>query len=142
MIELDTALDELHAHVAGMFPGRVVTRSYMDFSARPLPELNAGVYTLVFRGFPSFKRDVPRWASPGRARILLLGQFVLAEDAAPADVEAGEIAMMEEVIAAVRSAPEPKFIGLGIEEMATSAQLEHPYGWVAAMLEMDWIKQF
>ena len=142
MSQLNDALEAFKSHIAVKFPTRIVTRSFKDASLHKREDLLQGVYTLVFQGFPKFDRKVMRWAAPSQAKILLLGQFVVSEDTDPAAVEAQEIVMVGEVIDAVRTAPEPMFIGLGIAEVATSVQQDRPYGWVAALLEMDWVQQF
>jgi hypothetical protein len=140
MSDLDAKLELFKTLAAEAYPQRVVTRTFQDVSQRDQRDLKKGIYTVLFQGIPRMGK---LGGSPVTVKVLLLGQFQVEEDALGNVVEAGELAMVEEInellrLAANRYPDVPRIEGV---EMATSSQLEHPFGWVAAVLEMSWTKK-
>lgn len=121
-------LDRLAEVLAAAAPSRVVSRSFQDFARRDRADLQAGVLTVLGRGANN--------PQPPRAeilRVLLVGQVQLGEDTAGSALEAAEGELVDEIYHLAR------FIGgayLDIANWRQSMQLEHPYGWITADLEI------
>lgn len=122
--------------LAGRVPARTVTRSLLDFSGRTHTELQAGVYSIVSEGEGGYANLNGREAMDGKHRMLLVGQFVLAETATKEQIEDAEFAMVEEVKGFVRDLP-AALCSLVMKGFTQSRQMEHPYGWIAVELEMN-----
>ncbi|MFZ5658767.1 MAG: hypothetical protein ACOY5C_02795 [Pseudomonadota bacterium] len=125
MLDLDMLLDQLAASLQARCPTRLVGRELRDIDDRLEADLARGVYTLVSRGQPE----------PAYLSLTLIGQIVLPESAARIDVERAELQMLQELQAFAR---QPGTVGLPcrISSWQQSAQLDHPYGWVAAELRV------
>lgn len=138
--DLADKIEALKDLLVELCPERVVTRTFKDFAQRDKDDLKKGVWTLVFQGVTSTGK---LGGSPARVKLLLMGQFVADEEAEGSEIEAGEIAMINEVTDLKREAGEryPKIPTLEVLEVATSSQLDAPFGWVAAVLEMSWTKK-
>lgn len=141
-------LEAIAEKLAEVAADRVVSRQYKDFTDRTREQLEAGIYTLV----PTGIRDYPyERADDDGARtelpvftFLLTGQGVLADDATGEEIDAAEFAMVEEIEALANAVVEDDSLAehdqlcrlrlLGIEQ---SSQMEAPYYWIAARLELS-----
>jgi predicted component of type VI protein secretion system len=135
--DLDAKLEALKTLFQEALPDRIVTRNFKDAQDRRQDELFKGVYTLLFQGVTKFGG---LGAAPAGVKIFLLGQFQIEEKASGSDIESGELQMLQEVLEVVRSADKhyPSIPRLSVIDAATSAQMEHPYGWIGVVLEMNW----
>lgn len=122
--------------LAERYPGRIVTRSLKDFAARQPAELKRGIYTVVSKGEGDFANLRERAAMDGKHRLLLVGQIQLQEKADGEAIEDAEFAMIEEIKEFLRDLP-PALACLDMTGYQQSAQVEAPYGWIAADLEID-----
>jgi hypothetical protein len=138
--DLSTKIESLKSLLAELCPQRVVTRTFKDFAQRDKADLKRGIYTIVFQGIPGTGK---LGGSPARVKLLLMGQFVAEEGAEGDVIEAGELAMISEITDLKRAAGEryPTIPTLEVLEVASSSQLDAPFGWVAAVLEMSWTKK-
>jgi hypothetical protein len=135
--DLDAKLEALKTLFQDALPDRIVTRDFMNAQDRQQDELLNGVYTLLFQGVTKFGG---LGAAPAGVKIFLIGQFQVEEKAGGSTIEAGELQMLQEVLGVVRSADKhyPTIPRLNVIDAATSAQMEHPYGWIGVVLEMNW----
>jgi hypothetical protein len=135
--ELNDKLQAFKALVVATLPHRLVTRDFKNLADRKPADLKKGIWTVLFQGIPGFGA---LGGSPGKVKIFFLGQFQLDEGATGEDIEAIELQMVEEVLTVLREAGEkyPAIPTIKAVELVTSSQMEHPYGWVATVLEMNW----
>lgn len=140
MSALDDKLEALKVSWQAALPNRIITREFKNASDRDRDDLKKGIYTLLFQGLPRFGA---LGASPQTVKIFLLGQFVVEENETGAEVEAKELEMVDEITEWLRAAEAqyPTIPSIKAIELASSAQMEHPYGWVAVVLEMSWTKK-
>lgn len=135
MTALSTRMEMIKTQLATRYPLRIVTRSLKDHAQRHAADLKKGIYTLISHGEEGFTNLRERAAMDGRHRILLVGQFQLGENCAPVDIENAEFVMVEEIKEFLRDLP-PDLACLEMTGYQQSAQLEAPYGWIAAQLEI------
>jgi hypothetical protein len=147
MVAVVTAL----AEAAGS--GRVITRTYADFDARPEPDLVAGLYTVLAAGvreYPWDRCDSADDASGPGATALpvfmfrVLGQGLLPEGADGAAIEAAEFAMVSEVEALADALvtddsldQHEELCRVVLKGIDQSQQLEAPYYWIAALFALE-----
>lgn len=134
-MSLKALVDQIRSSLAATYPLRVVTRSMQDFGDRNETDLAKGIYTLVSQGEGGYANLPHREAMNGRLKLVMVGQILLAEGAAPSAVEDAEFAMVEEIKGFVRALP------VGIDSLLMkgyrqSGQLEAPYGWIAIDMEI------
>lgn len=140
MSELDARIGAFKKLIEKQLPHRIVTREYKDLVKRDRRELKQGVYTLMCQGLPKFGK---LGGSPATVKLFLLGQFVIEENDSGDQIEVHELAMVEEVseLLRVSEAGYPATPRVEAVDVALSAQMDHPYGWIAAVLEMSWTKK-
>lgn len=127
MSVIGTILNSAKAALATAAPARVITRSYQDFAERDQADLTAGVYTLMNKG----QTEMVRYQD--HLQVLLVGQVLVAEDAAGETLEEAELAMVDEVRRFTEGAQGARITITGWRQ---SQQLERPYGWVAFDLDV------
>lgn len=134
MSELGDRMNLIKTTLAAALSARIVTRDMMDFSGRKHSDLQAGIYTLVSSGESGYQNLLSRKAMDGGQKILLVGQFVLAEDATTSAIEEAEFVMVDEIKGFLRALP-AALCQLQMTDFRQSGQMEHPRGWVAIDLE-------
>lgn len=135
MSDISSDMASLAAALATALPARVVTRSYRDIGLRRQADLQAGIYTVIARAESDFTHYLGREAQFGKRSIAILGQFQLASDSEPSDIEDAESVMVDEIKGFLADLS-PDLASLELHAVQLSAQLEHPFGWVAFGLEM------
>lgn len=133
----EQALEAIRASLADKLPQRVVTRSLIDPANASAEDLAAGVLCLVNRGGGDFANTRGREGQLGRGNTFLVGYLKVAEDAEPLAVEQAELALLQDVLdwCTEPGALRPVDAVLPMD-WTQSAQLEHPYGWVALRLDV------
>lgn len=134
MSELGDRMNLIKTTLAAALPARIVTRDMMDFAGRKHSDLQAGIYTLVSIGESGYQNLMSRKAMDGSQKVLLVGQFVLAEEATTSAIEDAEFAMIDEIKSVLQALP-PALCQLQITGFRQSGQIEHPRGWVGIDLE-------
>lgn len=134
--ELTSALEALEAGLAAACPGRYVSRSFKPLPLRTEEELTAGVFSVISRGASRFANYRGREGDLGTLRVVIVGQVKVAEDADQKAIEDAEFAMIEQVTAFVQAPLLSPLRQCLPVEYSQSAQLEHPYGWVAIECEV------
>lgn len=117
-------------------PLRVVTRDLRDFAGRADADLQSGIITILGGGEKDYANTLGRIAMLGTLPITLVGQIRVAENSAPSAVEDAEDALADEIKEFCRAPGDPLLGGLSMLGYRQSAQLEHPYGWIVADLEI------
>jgi hypothetical protein len=129
-------MELIRSTISAQLPARVVTRSLLDFAQRKDADLLAGVYTVLSRGERDYAGYIGREAQLGTQDLLIVGQIKLVETSEPYEIEEAEFAMVAEICAFLGALPDG-IGGLRLKGFRQSAQMEHPYGWVAFDLEMN-----
>lgn len=130
MSALSDRMNAIQSALAAMYPARTVTRDLKDFAARPLGELQSGIYTVLSTSEGNYSHYLGGMTRDGEHRVLVVGQVAVAETAAPSMTEDAEGVMIDEIKAFTRDLP-PELGSLTLTGWRQSQQLEHPYGWVA-----------
>lgn len=133
MSELGTKFEQLRSALETAQPARIVTRSFNN--DRPDAELRAGVFTILAQGEGGYNNLPGREAMYGTIDLVILGQIMVAEGDAAADLEEAEFTLVEEIKSFVRALP-VGIDSLMIKRYRQSGQIDHPYGWVAIEMEM------
>jgi hypothetical protein len=130
---MDDRLDAIQAALIAWYltqpepERRVVKRGLVDYREHSDAELASGVVTLVSEGEDGFSTRFGEVGRKGQQGILLVGHLKVAETATPAAVEALELDMVEQLKTFVRGGVTR--IGLLLNTVQQSRQLDHPYGW-------------
>ncbi|MGE0487312.1 MAG: hypothetical protein AB7Q81_24370 [Gammaproteobacteria bacterium] len=127
MSTIGTFIDQMAAAMAAGFPARHCTRDMYDFGDRDEAQLVDGIYTFMADGQPPDDDDYATFIS-----VLLIGQFIVPEDAAPSALEEVELTMVDEIRALKRAAS----VNIQIRGVQQSRQIELPYGWVRTSLRV------
>ncbi|SEO64104.1 hypothetical protein [Nitrosovibrio sp. Nv6] len=130
MSALSDRMNAIKSTLATMYPARTVTRDLKDFAARPLSELQEGIYTVLSASEGNYSHYLGGMTRDGEHRVLLVGQIAVTETAEPSATEDAEGTMIDEIKAFTRALP-PELGSLTLTGWRQSQQLEHPYGWVA-----------
>lgn len=133
----EQALEAIRASLAAKLSSRVVTRSLIDPANASAEDLRAGVLCLVSRGGGEFANTLGREGQLGRVNAYLVGYVRVAEDADPLEIEQVELALLQDVLdwCTEPGALRPVNAVYPLD-WTQSAQLEHPYGWVALKLDV------
>lgn len=133
----EQALAAIHASLAAALPARVVSRSLADPASASDEDLRAGLLCLVSRGGGDFANTRGREGQLGRVNAYLVGYVRVDEGDEPAAVEQAELALLQDVL---DWCTEPGALrpvnAVYPMDWTQSAQLEHPYGWVALRLDV------
>lgn len=131
---MDDRLGALEQALTPALPSRVVKRAFLDFRAHAEGELAAGVVMIVSAGERDYNAGLGMAAREGTHRVLLIGHMQVLQTSTPDAIEAAELDLIEEIKA---------FVGQGVTGMHVrldsvehSRQLEHPYGWMLANLDL------
>lgn len=131
---LGTRMELIKTLLEAKYPARVVTRNFIGYADHKRTDLVKGIYTLVSQsegGYPNYNG---REGQDGRQRLLLVGQFILDEDALGSAIEEAEFIMAEEIKEFLRTR-DPQIAQLFMTGFRQSQQLDRPYGWIAVDLE-------
>jgi len=134
--EQGARLDLLTAALLAVAPTRLVTRSLRGLNEIEDRELDAGVFTIVSKGESDYANTPGREAQLGTGSLIIIGQLKVAENADGAELEEAEFLMVEELKALAQSNLAESIGGLTMLAYRQSAQLERPYGWLAADFEL------
>ena len=127
----------LKTTMADQLPDRVITRNFCPPQQRSSEDLAQGIYTLIARAESDYQQAVGREAQGGKFQVTITGQFELAEDAPGSEIEDAEFAMITELKNFVRSALPDELQNIWLLSVNQSGQLEAPYGWIYAQLELS-----
>jgi len=97
-------------------------------------DLTTGVIISVSAGEGDYYQAPGMIAKEGTHKVLLIGHCRVAETANPADIEALELDMIEEVKAFLRLPIAG--MSLRLDRVEHSRQLEFPYGWFVAFVDL------
>jgi hypothetical protein len=136
-MSLPAQIDALVTRLQTMAPARVVTRDYRDFADRDPADLAAGVLTVISLGEPSYPDEIYEPGRFGVHDLMVVGQIQLPEDATGSQVEDAEFAVMADIKLAVQDPLPADLFGLALRSFRQSGQLERPFGWVSASLQID-----
>ncbi len=117
-------------------PTRIVTRDFKDFADREQADLEAGVVSIIGNGEKDYAPILSRAAELGTVPFVVVGQVKLAEDAAPSAVEDAEDLLAEELKAFCRAPGDDLLGGISFLGFRQSGQMDAPYGWIAADIEV------
>jgi hypothetical protein len=127
------ALQALADSLQAFLPDRVVTRTLVNPAQAAQADLLAGVLCLVSGGGGGFANYVGRVGQLGGLRPRLLGLVLVPEkDTTGADVEAAELALLDDVLRWTDGHAPVTVLPM---DWIQSQQLEHPYGWF--LLDLD-----
>jgi hypothetical protein len=113
---------------------RVVKDDLLNLNVQKDDELLKGIWMPVSDVEHGYRNKPGLSAVEGIHKVLVVGHLRVPADATARDVQAKEFAMIEELKAFVRSGVPRMTISLMTAR--GSRQLEHPYGWVYAELEL------
>ena len=131
------ALEAIRAGRAAKLPSRVVTRSRIEPAGASPDDVRAGVLCLVSRGGGDFANTLGREGQLGRVNAYLVGYLLVAEDAEPIEIEQAELALLQDVLDWCTAPGTVRPLNAVYPlDWTQSAQLEHPYGWVALRLDV------
>lgn len=137
---MDDRLEALRTALAAAgspLENRVHKTSLAHYTAHSDAELAQGVLTAVSAGEKDYHEAPGMEAREGTQRVLLIGHLKKAEIDPAADVEAEELDLIEEIKTFVREQRQRLTgISLRLDSVLHSRQLEAPYGWVVAYLDL------
>lgn len=122
--------------LAAAYPARIVTRDFVDPMQRPDADVTTGLFTVLTLGADELDAVLEQ---RGQARLLIVGQVKVAEDTDPHLVEDAELQLFHE-LREFAEAPGAGLCPFYLQNVAFSAQLDHPYGWFrseAVYAELD-----
>ena len=133
----EQALEAIRVSLAAKLGHRVVTRSLIDPANLADEDLYAGVLCLVSRGGGDFANTRGREGQLGRGNAYLVGYLRVGEGAEPLEIEQAELALLQEVLDWCTEPGDVRPLNAVLPlDWTQSAQLEHPYGWVALRLDV------
>ncbi|MBF0453632.1 MAG: hypothetical protein HQL72_02305 [Magnetococcales bacterium] len=132
-----TVMDLLKETLADQLPDRIITRDFLPMAQRSNTDLAKGVYTLLCKSEGEYQQVVGREAQGGRLKVLLLVQLKVGEKDPGSTVEDAEFAVIEEIKNLVRGPLPDELLNLWLMGVNHSGQLEKPFGWIAADLELS-----
>jgi len=113
--------------------GYVLQRSRMQHhSQHETADLKKGVLMLVSNGEGQYSKNPGMIAKNGLHEFILIGHLKVDDQAKPAEVEAAELDMAENVKSFIRSGV--KGMELYLDDIQNSWQQEFPYGWIIVRL--------
>ncbi|MBF0383626.1 MAG: hypothetical protein HQL69_21605 [Magnetococcales bacterium] len=131
-----TVTNLLQTTLQTQLPNRIITRDFKQLQVHKDPDLTKGIYTIICSSESDYQNALGREAQGGRLQILLLAQLKAGPKATGSQVEDAEFTVIQEIKTFLRS-PLPNQLGnLSLKSVQQSGQLEAPYGWVAANLEL------
>ncbi len=132
----DTAarLDALSALLTTELPTRIVTRELKHFTDHDETDLTTGVVTLVAANEAGYKNQKGMVTKEGVTRVLLVAHLRVADNQTAADVQAAELTLLQEVKTALQKSVFG--LSLGLARVDLSRQLDTPYGWFVAHVDI------
>lgn len=131
----NAVMELLETNLAAAMPTRVVTRTAMDFANRPKADMEKGVLTMIALSVDDLNSPPDLADYAGKLKIVLVGEFCLADDKALGeDIEAAEWALWEEIKTFIK-APGAGLCPLDATRLQLSGQVDAPFGWIAVDLE-------
>ena len=134
---VDEALEAAVASLKAKLPQRVVSRSLVDPANARDEDLRAGLLCLVSKGGGDFANTRGREGQLGRSNAYLVGFVRVDEQEPAAAVEQAELALLQDVLDWCTEPGVVRPVNAVLPlDWTQSAQLEHPYGWVALRLDV------
>lgn len=135
MSELGDRAVALKNALAAALPARAVTREYDLLENRLRADLEKGLYSILSFGERGFTNVSGYEAEDGRQSIVIVFQFVAADDKAAGDaIEDAEFTAIDEIKAFCRNLP-ASLCMLNLLRTVQSGQQDRPFGWVVFHLE-------
>ncbi len=125
---IDILLDEYQRELSAQVSQRVVTRNFVGRDDMRAADLRQGVFTMLFEGCRPAENE-----QLDILRVAVIGQVELPEGALPLAVERAELAMLAEFQRFVSS---PGGAEWRLISVATSHQIEAPFGWFYATCDV------
>ena len=137
MSDLKNILNALVDTFSSQFPLREVDRNYEDIHSEHELNLEAGVFSFVFKRERDYVDHLHQRASDATQEVLCIARQLLEENATGIDAEDAEITMIEQMKSFVRSNNLPTEIqSIKLISSQGSAQTELPLAWVIFELEI------
>lgn len=131
---LDLKTAAILASLAQRLPARVVSPDWhKSYDAYSVDELARGVLQVVSLGEGDYLSGPGTVAREGVQRLAVIGYLKLDDTEHPSALQTAEFTLIEEIKAWARAGVTG--IGLRLESVDQSRQLEHPYGWVVAIIQ-------
>jgi len=105
-----------------MVPHRVVNRDFVARQDIETRDLSKGIFSFLYQGERPTDDDILVVL-----QVLVVAQIEIKERSKPSDVEKAELKLLQEFRRFSNSERGSEF---HIKNVATSHQIEHPYGWV------------
>ena len=119
----ENSLLEFYAEAFGhSVPHRVVNRDFVAREDLETRDLSKGIFSFLYQGERQADDDILVML-----QVLVVAQIEIKERAKPSDVEKAELKLLQEFRRFSNSERGSEF---HIKNVATSHQIEHPYGWV------------
>ena len=133
-VDYNRAMNRIADQLHQVASGRIVTRSYKDFSLHTNEDLKRGIFTVLSQGVNEYPSIEPP-GEFGRQGVIILFQGLVDEDASGAEldqIEFNAINLLEQLAKEHNEAQMPAFI---LRSCRQSSQLEAPYCWVRSEWE-------
>lgn len=132
---MDERMTAVEAALKAALPTRVVKRSFLKhYDDHAAGEIERGVVMLISADEGGYNTAPGMQAKEGTHRMLLACHIKVAESGAQIDVEKAELKLAEEIKSFVRQGVVGMHVAL--DRVIHSRQLEYPYGWVVAYLDV------
>lgn len=131
---MDTRLTAIATSLIAALPTRIIKRSLVHYTDHSASELTSGVVILLSVGEGDYNKGLGMAAREGVQKIILIGHLKVAEDLAGEVIQAAEINLIEEIKAWSRQ--RIPGMSLRLDSVQHSRQLENPYGWVVAYIDV------
>lgn len=124
----------LDASLRTALPKRIIKRGLQHFDAHTPAELCCGVLMLISDSETDFNPSMGMPAKSGTHKIIVVGHCKTDEMACPSELEIAEMDLIEDLKAWIRQPP----AGMDLlpEQFQQSRQLEFPYGWITAFIDV------
>jgi len=131
---IDDRRDAILAAMQAHFSARVVQAGWQHYREQAEADLQQGVVMLVIDGESDYSERLGMAAKAGTTTVLLVCHAAVDQQTqTQADLQDLELDIAEECKAFVRAGVDG--IGLGLQSINTSRQLEYPYGFVVARVD-------
>lgn len=130
---MDDRLDAIETALTAALPARTIKRGLYDYEEHTDAEIAAGVVMILSGGEGKYRQGPGMEAREGTQRVMLAGHLQVSETDTRQAIEAAELELIEEIKSFVRAGVSG--VGLSLERVENSRQLDHPYGWVVAFID-------
>ena len=121
---VEHTLKQLRIGLTNALPDRIVSEDFINHDQRNRDEIFQGIVTVLLKKI----RPSDDWSS--YLDLIIIGQIEVSQrDSHPHDAERAELKLYHELRRYLRNATGLPHISL--EDVKFSAQIEHPFGWVA-----------